>query len=139
MITGNTKRDAAVLRYGDSEETEMGNTMAVTDANFEAEIEKAAGVAVVDFWAEWCGPCRAVGPIIDQLAAEYAGRALMARFDLRRVGTMLEVAGGKRDLTEFVRLLSGGRRSEAGPAVPSKGLTLVGVGYDCLDLWRSER
>jgi tRNA pseudouridine38-40 synthase len=50
------------------------------------------------------------------------------------VGTMLEVAGGKRDLTEFVRLLSGGRRSEAGPAVPSKGLTLVGVGYDGLDL-----
>ena len=55
------------------------------------------------------------------------------------VGTMLEVAGGKRDLTEFVRLLSGGRRSEAGPAVPSKGLTLVGVGYDGLELWRSER
>jgi tRNA pseudouridine38-40 synthase len=54
------------------------------------------------------------------------------------VGTMLEVAGGKRDLTEFARLLSGGRRSEAGPAVPSKGLTLVGVGYDDLDLWRSE-
>ena len=55
------------------------------------------------------------------------------------VGTMLEVAGGKRDLTEFVRLLSGGRRSEAGPAVTSRGLTLVGVGYDDLDLWRSER
>jgi tRNA pseudouridine38-40 synthase len=55
------------------------------------------------------------------------------------VGTMLEVAGGKRDLAEFDRLLSGGRRSEAGPAVPSKGLTLVGVGYDDLDLWRTER
>jgi tRNA pseudouridine38-40 synthase len=55
------------------------------------------------------------------------------------VGTMLEVAGGKRDLTEFDRLLSGGRRSEAGPAIPSKGLTLAGVGYDDLDLWRSER
>jgi tRNA pseudouridine38-40 synthase len=55
------------------------------------------------------------------------------------VGTMLEVAGGKRDLAEFARLLSGGRRSEAGPAVPSKGLTLVGVGYDGLDLWRSEQ
>jgi tRNA pseudouridine38-40 synthase len=55
------------------------------------------------------------------------------------VGTMLEVAGGKRDLAEFERLLSGGRRSEAGPAVPSKGLTLVGVGYDDLDLWRTER
>jgi tRNA pseudouridine38-40 synthase len=55
------------------------------------------------------------------------------------VGTMVEVASGKRDLAEFDRLLSGGRRSEAGPAVPSKGLTLVGVGYDYLDLWRTER
>jgi tRNA pseudouridine38-40 synthase len=55
------------------------------------------------------------------------------------VGTMLEVAGGKRDLTEFDRLLSGGKRSEAGPVVTSRGLTLVGVGYDDLDLWRSER
>jgi tRNA pseudouridine38-40 synthase len=54
------------------------------------------------------------------------------------VGTMLEVAGGKRHLTEFERLLSGGKRSEAGPAVPSRGLTLVGVGYDYPDLWRSE-
>jgi tRNA pseudouridine38-40 synthase len=55
------------------------------------------------------------------------------------VGTMLEVAGGKRGLAEFDRLLSGGKRSVAGPAVTSRGLTLVGVGYDDLDLWRSER
>jgi tRNA pseudouridine38-40 synthase len=55
------------------------------------------------------------------------------------VGTMLEVADGKRDLTEFRRLLTGGSRSEAGPAVTSRGLTLVGVGYDYPDLWRGER
>ena len=55
------------------------------------------------------------------------------------VGTMLEVAGGKRDLKGFDRLLSGGKRSEAGPAVTSRGLTLVGVGYDHPNLWRSER
>ena len=55
------------------------------------------------------------------------------------VGTMLEVAAGKRDLTDFDRLLSGGRRTDAGPAVASRGLTLVGVGYDYPDLWRSER
>ncbi len=55
------------------------------------------------------------------------------------VGTMLEIAGGKRDLTEFDRLLSGGKRSEAGPAVTSRGLTLVGVDYDHPNLWRSER
>jgi tRNA pseudouridine38-40 synthase len=53
------------------------------------------------------------------------------------VGTMLEVASGKRDLAQFARLLSGGRRSEAGPAVTSRGLTLVDVGYDYPDLWRS--
>jgi tRNA pseudouridine38-40 synthase len=55
------------------------------------------------------------------------------------VGTMLEVAGGKRELTQFERLLAGGSRSEAGPAVTSRGLTLVGVDYDYPDLWRSER
>jgi len=55
------------------------------------------------------------------------------------VGTMLEVAGGKRDLTQFERLLAGGSRIEAGPAVTSRGLTLVGVDYDHPDLWRSER
>ncbi|HET7271834.1 MAG TPA: tRNA pseudouridine(38-40) synthase TruA [Rubrobacter sp.] len=54
------------------------------------------------------------------------------------VGTMLEVAAGKRNLAGFERLLSGGERSEAGPAVPSRGLTLVGIGYDYPDLWRSE-
>jgi tRNA pseudouridine38-40 synthase len=50
------------------------------------------------------------------------------------VGTMLEVADGTRDLASFEKLLSGGERSEAGEAVPSKGLTLVGVGYDNLEL-----
>lgn len=53
------------------------------------------------------------------------------------VGTMLEVARGKRDLAAFRALLSGGERTEAGPAAPSRGLTLAGVGYD-MDLWRSE-
>ena len=60
----------------------MANTMAVTDSNFESEIEKASGLAVVDFWAEWCGPCRMIGPIIDQLATEYAGKAKVTKLDV---------------------------------------------------------
>ncbi len=60
----------------------MANTMAVTDSNFETEIEKASGLAVVDFWAEWCGPCRMIGPVIDQLAAEYAGKAKVTKLDV---------------------------------------------------------
>ena len=55
------------------------------------------------------------------------------------VGTMLEVAGGKRDVSQFGRLLAGASRSEAGPAVASRGLTLVGVDYDHPDLWRIEQ
>jgi tRNA pseudouridine38-40 synthase len=49
------------------------------------------------------------------------------------VGTMLEIASGKRELADLERLLSGGERNAAGPAVPARGLTLVGVDYEHLD------
>ena len=60
----------------------MANAMAVTDANFEQEIEKHDGLAVVDFWATWCGPCRMVAPILDQLAGEYEGKAKVTKLDV---------------------------------------------------------
>jgi thioredoxin 1 len=55
---------------------------AVTDATFEAEVEKHAGLVIVDFWAVWCGPCRAVAPIMEQLASEYAGRIKVIKMDV---------------------------------------------------------
>ena len=58
------------------------NTRAVTDDTFEAEIEKHDGLAVVDFWATWCGPCRQIAPILDQLATEYAGKVKVAKLDV---------------------------------------------------------
>ena len=60
----------------------MSNAVAVTDANFESEIEKHSGLAVVDFWATWCGPCRMIAPILDQLASEYTGKAKVAKLDV---------------------------------------------------------
>ena len=53
-----------------------------TDANFETEVMKSDKVCIVDFWAEWCGPCRMVGPVVDQLATEYAGKANIGKLNV---------------------------------------------------------
>ena len=60
----------------------MSNASAVTDTDFELEIEQHAGLAVVDFWATWCAPCRIIAPILDQLSVEYEGRVKVSKMDV---------------------------------------------------------
>lgn len=84
----------------------MPSPLHLTDESFQPEIESGA-VVLVDFWAAWCGPCRAIAPIIDELAGEYDGRARIAKVDvdnnprvalqygIRSIPALLIFKGGK--------------------------------------------
>ena len=79
----------------------------ITDANFEEVVMKADKPVVIDFWAEWCGPCRLIAPIIAQLHEEYEGRAIVGKVDvdnnpmtarkfgIRNIPTVLFVKNGE--------------------------------------------
>ncbi len=54
----------------------------LNDANFEAEVLKNEGPVMVDFWATWCGPCRMLGPVVEELAGEYAGKVKVCKLNV---------------------------------------------------------
>ena len=70
-------------------------TTEVTDGNFQAEVEQHKGLVVVDFWAEWCGPCRMIAPVLEQLAAEYSGKQTGMRFNVRSIPTLMFFKDGR--------------------------------------------
>ena len=59
----------------------MAEVTVLTDSNFEAEVLKSPQPVLVDFWAPWCGPCRMIAPIVEQLASENAGKIKVAKLE----------------------------------------------------------
>jgi thioredoxin 1 len=84
-----------------------GNAVEITDANFDDMILNAGKPALVDFWAVWCGPCRVIGPIVEEIAAEYGDRVVVGKLDvdanrdtavkygIQAIPTLLLVNGGE--------------------------------------------
>jgi thioredoxin 1 len=75
------KKIQAMLNQAEQAKQVNTHPLTITDSNFESTI-KANPLVVVDFWAPWCGPCRMVGPVIEQLAAEYAGKVTFAKMNV---------------------------------------------------------
>ena len=91
----------------------------VTDASFENDVLNASAPILVDFWAEWCGPCKMIAPILDDVAAEYQGRLKIvkinideneqtpAQFGVRGIPTLMVFKGGENVATKVGALAKG--------------------------------
>ncbi|MFI3220197.1 MAG: thioredoxin TrxA [Methylococcales bacterium] len=97
----------------------MSEVIHVSDSEFDSQVLKAQGSILVDFWAEWCGPCKMIAPILDEIANEYQGKltvvkinidenpATPQRYGVRGIPTLLIFKGGEVEATKVGALSKG--------------------------------
>lgn len=93
------------------------NMIHVDDSTFAAEVENASGLVMVDFWAEWCAPCRAVAPVLERLASEYEGRVRFAKLNVDEA-PMTAAAWGIRSIPTLALFRDGKPVRAVAGAVP---------------------
>jgi len=97
------------------------NTKPVTDTSFDSDVLKASGPVLVDFWAEWCGPCKMIGPILEELAGEMQGQVTIAKMDLE-ANPMTPTKYGVRSIPTLILFKDGQPVATKVGAMPKQAL-----------------
>ena len=100
------------------------NVIEFTDNDFESDVIKAGTPVLVDFWAEWCGPCKMIGPIVEEIANEYAGRIKVGKMNVD-LNPVVPPQYGIRSIPSLLIFKDGAVSDQIVGAVPKNNITEV--------------
>ena len=100
----------------------MVTPVTITTSNFEHDVLQAPGPVLIDFWAPWCGPCRLVGPVVEEIATQYAGRLTVGKLNVDEHPTVAQ-RYGITSIPALVFFYDGQARETVVGAVPKRVLT----------------